>query len=88
MRLKLFAIAGFAAALAGPAAAQTYDPDYPVCIHYYGNWANGDHIDCSFSSIPQCQATASGIAASCLVNPYFAPPPPPPQRRARRARHH
>jgi hypothetical protein len=22
--------------MAGPAAAQTYDPSYPVCLHVYG----------------------------------------------------
>ena len=27
--------------------------------------------DCSFSSLAQCQATASGRDASCAANPYF-----------------
>lgn len=35
MRMKLFAIAGFAVALAGPAAGQAYDPNYPVCMHVF-----------------------------------------------------
>ena len=27
--------------------------------------------DCGFSSLAQCQATASGRDASCAANPYF-----------------
>jgi hypothetical protein len=27
--------------------------------------------DCSFSSLAQCQATASGRDATCAPNPYF-----------------
>ena len=86
MRLKLFAIAAFAVALAGPAAGQAYDPNYPVCIHVYGGRFGGNYIDCRFTSIPQCQANASGLPAICSENPFFAPPPPP-RRRAHRGRH-
>lgn len=86
MRLQLFAIAAFAVALAGPAAGQAYDPNYPVCLHLYNGPMAGDHIDCSYTSIPQCQATASGLSAMCIVNPFFAAPPPPPERRVRRGR--
>ena len=52
-----------------PAMAQTYDPNYPVCLQY----ARDGYIDCSFSSIPQCNATASGRGATCYANPYFMP---------------
>ena len=52
-----------------PAMAQTYDPNYPVCLQY----ARDGYIDCSFSSIPQCNATASGRGATCYANPYFTP---------------
>lgn len=64
---------------AAPARAQTYDPAYPVCMHVYGRIV---YYDCRFSSIPQCQASASGRGAQCEVNPYFAGWPP-----ARRQRH-
>ncbi|MES5486040.1 DUF3551 domain-containing protein [Bradyrhizobium sp. INPA03-11B] len=87
MRLKLFAIAAAAVALAGPAAGQAYDPNYPVCMHVYEGRQGGNYINCSFTSIPQCQATASGRSAICSENPFFAPPPPP-TRRAHRGRHH
>jgi hypothetical protein len=55
---------------AAPARAQTYDPSYPVCLQSYG--IGGGHIDCSFTSLAQCAASASGRSAQCLNNPYFA----------------
>jgi hypothetical protein len=53
-----------------PARAQTYDPNYPVCMQVYQR--GGGYIACGFTSMAQCQATASGRAAQCLVNPYYA----------------
>lgn len=53
-----------------PASAQTYDPRYPVCLHVYSKGANW--IDCRYASIPQCEASASGRAAQCEVNPFYA----------------
>ena len=55
--------------VAAPARAQTYDPNYPVCLQTYG--IGGNYIDCSFTSLAQCAASASGRAAQCLTNPYF-----------------
>ncbi|MET4390245.1 hypothetical protein ABIB73_006027 [Bradyrhizobium sp. F1.4.3] len=69
---------------ASAAAAQTYDPRYPVCIEVYT--IDGSTIDCAFTSIVQCAATASGQAAQCYANPYVmqgrqpAPGPSPPRR--------
>ena len=58
---------------AGPSQAQTFDPSFPVCMHVYsGPSGGGDWYDCSFVSLPQCRATASGRAATCDVNPYYA----------------
>ena len=67
-----------------PAGAQTYDPRYPVCIEIYT--LDGSNIDCSFMTIAQCMATASGQSAQCYANPYAAlgrqpsPIPSPPRR--------
>jgi hypothetical protein len=67
-----------------PTAAQTYDPRYPVCIEIYT--IDGRSIDCSFASIAQCAATASGQSAQCYANPYatqspqLSPVPSPPRR--------
>ena len=56
--------------VAAPTRAQTYDPNYPVCLQTYA--IGGGYIDCSFTSLAQCAASASGRAAECLTNPYFA----------------
>ena len=54
---------------AAPARAQTYDPNYPVCLHVYGRI---NYYECTYTSLPQCNATASGRAAQCIINPYYA----------------
>lgn len=56
---------------ATPAQAQTYDPKYPVCLQTYGR--DGNYIACGYTSLAQCRLSASGRAAQCLTNPYFAP---------------
>ncbi|MDN4999356.1 DUF3551 domain-containing protein [Bradyrhizobium sp. GCM10027634] len=54
--------------------AQTYDPRYPVCMKLYeGSLDGGEWIDCSYTSMPECRASASGRPAMCEVNPYFTP---------------
>ena len=72
MRSKLtwMILASGAVLAVAPSHAQTYDPNYPVCLQVYV--PRGGYIDCSFTSLPQCQATASGRAAQCYANPYFA----------------
>src|SRR3569623_88314 len=64
-----------------PSHAQTFDPRYPVCMHVYSgaNGGGGEWYDCSFTSVPQCQATAFGRSAICDLNPYY-PVQAPPQR--------
>ena len=54
---------------AAPAYAQTYDPSYPVCLHAYTR--HGDHFECRYTTMAQCQASASGRGAQCLINPYY-----------------
>jgi hypothetical protein len=71
MRIPALAMLTVAAALtATPAPAQTYDPNYPICLQTYG--IGGGYIDCSYTSLAVCSATASGRAAQCITNPYFA----------------
>jgi hypothetical protein len=66
-----FAMLVLAAALpAGSAKAQMFDPNYPVCMHVFGE-LEGERMDCVFTSLAQCAASASGRPATCLVNPYF-----------------
>jgi len=55
---------------AAPAQAQTYDPAYPVCLQVYQGIANF-YFECGYQTMGQCQASASGRAAQCVVNPYY-----------------
>ncbi|HWH48518.1 MAG TPA: DUF3551 domain-containing protein [Burkholderiales bacterium] len=63
--LALMAAGAASAAIAMPAAAR----EFPYCIK--GCDFGGGAGDCIFSSLAQCQATASGRDASCAANPYF-----------------
>ena len=69
--LAFAALAIATVSLAGPAEAQTYDPAYPVCLQIYQGGIADYYFECAYTSIPQCQASASGRAAQCVVNPYY-----------------
>ena len=58
-------VAAGAVSVAMPVAAR----EFPYCIK--GCDFGGGAGDCSFSSLAQCQATASGRDAYCAANPYF-----------------
>src|SRR5258706_15880762 len=82
--LALAILAVVTVSMAGPAAAQTYAPGYPVCLHV---WGPANYYECRYTSLAQCNASASGRAAQCMINPYLAsaqvpagrayPPDPP-----------
>ena len=61
----LFAASAVSAAVTLPAMGR----EMPYCIK--GCDFGGGTGDCSFSSLAQCQATASGRDATCAANPYF-----------------
>jgi len=61
----LLALGCIGATCATPAAAR----DYPYCIK--GCDFGSGLGDCSFTTYQQCQATASGLVATCVANPYF-----------------
>ena len=65
MRILAFAILAIGTVSIGPAAAQTYDPAYPVCLQLYGD--KGNYIDCSYTSLTHCSASASGRFARACV---------------------
>jgi len=67
-----FLLAGFCTLdpVVTPARAQTYAPGFPICLRVYGVIT---YTDCSYTTLPECNATASGRAAQCLVNPYPNP---------------
>lgn len=56
--------------LAAPARAQTYDPSYPVCLQVYQGYVDY-YFECRYRTMAQCQMSASGRAAQCVVNPYY-----------------
>jgi hypothetical protein len=57
-------------ACAIPTAMPVAAGELPYCIK--GCDFGGGAGDCSFSSLAQCQATASGRDAYCAANPYFS----------------
>jgi hypothetical protein len=70
MRVPALMILAIATALTATSAwAQTYNPDYPVCLQTFGIF--GESIECDYTSLAQCAPSARGRAAQCIVNPYF-----------------
>ena len=86
MRNLALAILTIATVLtATPIMAQTYDPKYPVCLQIYQRMADY-YFECAYTSLAQCNMSASGRAAQCIINPYYAGAKAPPGRRDRRHR--
>ena len=71
MRILALAILAIGAvSAAAPAQAQTYDPELsglPACL-----WPESPITSAPIPSLPQCNASASGRSAQCVINPYFA----------------
>ena len=65
--LVLLTAGALTALVATPVRAQTYDPDYPVCMHVYGKVR---YYECRYTSLEQCAMSASGRPAQCVINPY------------------
>ena len=85
--MRILALAAVAAAtvfVTAPARAQTYDPAYPVCMQVYQGFVDY-YFECAYTSMPQCQMSASGRSASCVINPYYKGGKKPP-RKARKQR--
>ncbi|WP_439925709.1 DUF3551 domain-containing protein [Nitrobacter sp. JJSN] len=51
------------------AHAQAWDSRYPVCMVIYGPFS---YNDCRYTTLEQCRPLASGRAAQCVENPFFA----------------
>jgi len=86
MRAAIFAvltIAGAAALDVSPAHAER---SYPYCLRVYGIVS---YVECYYSTMEQCKATASGRAAECYRDPFYpAYDEPRPRRRRHHHRHH
>ena len=84
MRILAFAtILAIGTVSIGPAAAQTYGSAFPVCLQVF-NRGGANYYDCSYTSLPQCNASASRRAAQCVINPYFVGTRLPAERHYRR----
>jgi hypothetical protein len=57
--------------VAGNARAQTYDPAFPFCMHVVSS-RGGTYQDCSYYTMAQCAASASGRGFQCNPNPFYA----------------
>jgi hypothetical protein len=76
MRILAMTILTIAPVLTATAAlAQTYDPKYPVCLQVYQG-REDFYFECAYTSLAQCNMSASGRAAQCVVNPYYVQPGP------------
>jgi hypothetical protein len=64
--LGLLAISAISAVGTAPAQAGY---DYPVCLHVYGPVS---YYECGYTTMAQCQASASGRAAGCYPNTFAA----------------
>jgi hypothetical protein len=85
MRILALAILTIGTVSAAPSArAQTYNPDYPVCLQVYSDM--GGYIECGYTSLAQCAQSASGRAAQCYINPYYGGAAASPGRDDRRHR--
>lgn len=74
MRILALVILTVGTALAAEQVrAQTYDPAFPVCMRVVP-LGGGHHEDCTYYTIEQCQMSASGRAAQCNPNPFYARP--------------
>ena len=57
MRILALAILAIGSISIGPAAAQTYDPGYPVCLHVYGPI---NYYDCTLHDAASMQRVGIG----------------------------
>jgi hypothetical protein len=67
------------------AQAQTYDPAFPFCMHVIP-LGGGSIEDCTYYTMAQCAMSASGRAAQCNPNPFYAGVMASPRANARRYR--
>ena len=85
MRAMALTILTMGVLAAGQAQAQTYDPAFPVCMHVIP-WGGGSYEDCTYYTMSQCAMSASGRAAQCNPNPFYAGATAPPRRRGAASR--
>lgn len=73
MRCLILALLVLGTVAGAPANAQRYDATSPVCKTNYQR--GGPQVECGYTSLAQCQASAAGLPASCVDNPYYVGSP-------------
>lgn len=75
MRYALFAISALAAATAATVSGTSTAAaiEYPYCLAGNG----GTFGDCSYYTMAQCRASASGRGLDCIDNPRYTSSQPP-----------
>jgi uncharacterized protein DUF3551 len=66
-------VAGATVLAVTPATAERYDPRFPVCLQKW-EWGGSNTVYCSYPSWEACKATAAGLSAMCIANPYWSQP--------------
>lgn len=69
---------------AAPARAQTFDPAFPVCMDVVQ--FETSYEDCTYYTMDQCRASASGRSAMCRINPFYRGISAAPRQHERRHR--
>ena len=69
MRIPAFTILAISAISAFATAPAQAGYDYPVCLRVYGP---ASYNECAYTSLQQCKASASGRAAECYPNAFYA----------------
>jgi hypothetical protein len=88
MRISAWAASAMVAiglvSAAAPVRAQTYDPNFPICMHVIQ--FETAYEDCTFHTMEQCRASAAGRSAMCSINPFYRGAVAAPGRYERRQR--
>ena len=63
--LPILLLVGITMSAAGPASAQRFAGNAPVCMQKW-QWGGSSYITCQFASWDECRATAAGLSAMCL----------------------
>ena len=74
--LPILLLVGITMAVAAPAAAQRFAGNAPVCMQKW-QWGGSSYISCDYRSWDECRASAAGLPAMCLQNPYVQQPSHP-----------
>ncbi|MGY8660958.1 DUF3551 domain-containing protein [Bradyrhizobium sp. UFLA05-109] len=51
--------------------AERFDPRFPVCLQKW-EWGGSSTMYCNYPSWEACKASAAGLSAMCLANPYWS----------------